>query len=188
MEIREGGFYRFVAFVPHISARAEFDRYRRELTATDDGRAVFSFPAVAPVALVNAPVSRAALKALAALFRRQSRENGGNGKISAGGETVTARLPDGKMIAGVPLSLEMPSMPDGIGAIEVFPRLILALGIFPRPPLPRPACPPVRFTAAAVANMTLRTLPYEHSYSWTLGEAQWLPPVRQGNLCLRRLC
>jgi hypothetical protein len=166
------GFYRFVALVPHISARAAFDRHRRELAADGGLAAVFSFPAVVPVALVNAPASKAALKALAALFRRQSYENGGCGKMTAGGEAVTVRLPDGNMIAGAPLSI--PSVPDCIDS--PFPRLILALGVFPRPPLFRPACPPVKFSAAAVANMTLRTLPYGHSYSWTIGEPQWLPP------------
>jgi hypothetical protein len=184
MALGEDVFYRFVALVPHVSARAAFDSYRRELTAADgrDAAAIFSFPSVAPVALVKAPASKSALKALAALLRRQSCGNGG-GKISAGGEAVTARLPDGNTIAGIPLSLTMPSLPDGIGALAAFPRLILALGIFSRPPVPAPVCPAFKFAAAAVANMTLRTLPYEHSYSWTIGEAQWLPPLRRGKLC-----
>jgi hypothetical protein len=180
----EGGFYRFVALVPHISARAAFDRYRRELSVNGDAAAaIFSFPAVAPVALVNAPASKAALKALAALFRKQSRENGGCGKISAGGEPLSAPLPDGSVIAGAPLSLEMPSVPDGIDTFSLFPRLILGAGIFPRPPLLRLACPAVKFAAAAVANMALRPLPYGHSYSWTIGEPQWLPPLGRRNRC-----
>ncbi|MDR1256809.1 MAG: hypothetical protein LBJ86_03605 [Spirochaetaceae bacterium] len=180
MALGEDGFYRFVALVPHVSARAAFDSYRRELAAGDgrDAAAVFSFPSVAPIALVKAPASKAALKALAALLRRQSYGKGG-GKISAGGEVVTARLPDGNTIAGVPLSLQMPSLPDGIDALAAFPRLILALGIFSRAPTPAPVCPIFKFSAAAVANMTLRPLPYEYSYSWTIGEAQWLPSLRR---------
>jgi hypothetical protein len=186
MEHGEDGFYRFVVFVPHISARAAFDSYRRGLTIAGNGQtsaAVFSVPAVAPVAVVNAPASKPALKALAALLRRQSLVNDG-GKISAGGEAVTARLPDGNLIAGTPLSLSTPlSGISAIDCIEMFPRLVLALGIFHHPPIIRPECPAIKFTAAAVANMTLRALPYEHSYSWTIGEAQWLPPPgRRGKL------
>jgi hypothetical protein len=62
--------------------------------------------------------------------------------------------------------------------LERFSRLVLGALIWPVPVLPALPCPPLKFSAAALANMLMRELPYEHSYSWTIGEPQWLPPVR----------
>ena len=172
-----GEVYRFVALVPHADARAEFGRYCRE-SFSAGGTDLCSFPAVAPVALVSAPASRPGLKELAALFRRQCYINGGNGRISTG-QISELRLPDGKTLAGPRLSVEPPPFPEGLPLVESFPALILAAGIFSSVPALPPLRKPVRFSAAAVANMVLRPLPYKQSYEWTIGEPHWLPSIRR---------
>lgn len=182
MAFKNGGIYRFIVLVPHANVRAAFNGYRRELSAGSAGApaAVFSFPAVAPAALVGAPASKAELKSMAARFRRQSYENGG-GKIRSEGRAEAVSLPDGKTIAGPRLSVEPPPLPEGVTVLERFNRLILGALIFPGPVPALPPCPPLKFSAAAFANMILEELPYEHSYSWTIGEPQWLPRIIREN-------
>ena len=71
-----------------------------------------------------------------------------------------------------------PPLPKGVALVESFPALILAAGIFSGAPELPPLQKPVKFSAAAVANMILRPLPYEQCYEWTIGEAEWLPSIR----------
>jgi hypothetical protein len=118
------------------------------------------------------------LKELAALFRLQCYRNGGDGRISTG-QISALRLPDGKTLAGPCLSVEPPPLPRGMAIVESFPALILAAGMFSGAPELPPLQKPVKFSAAAVANMVLRPLPYKESYEWTVGEAQWLPSIRR---------
>jgi hypothetical protein len=170
--------YRFVALVPHVSARAELKRWTRKAFAAG-GTGFCSFPAVAPVALLSSPASKSDLKQLAGLFRLQSYESGGDGRIGAG-EISQVRLPDGKTLAGFRLLIEPPPLPEGMALLESFPELILCVGIFSGAPELPPLESPLRFSAAALANMVLRPLGYEQSYEWTIGEGQWLPSIRRG--------
>lgn len=174
----DGAGYRFIALVPHANARAEFNTYRREAARTAGNR-VYTFPAAAPVALLTAPASRTELKRLAALFRLQSHKNGGDGRIVTG-QISSIKLPDGKTLAGPCLSLEPPPIPESMALAESFPKLILGVGIFSDMPKLPPLQRPVKFAAAALANMVLRPLQYEQSYEWTIGEPQWLPSIRRG--------
>jgi hypothetical protein len=170
--------YRFVALVPHANARAEFNRYRRE-SALIAGKGIYTFPAAAPVALLTAPVPGDQLKRLAALFRLQSYKNGGDGRIVTG-EISSIILPDGKTLAGPCLSIEAPPIPGEIAVAESFKKLILVAGIFPGTPELPPLRRPVKFSAAALANISLTPLRYEQSYCWTVGEPRWLPSIRGG--------
>jgi hypothetical protein len=170
--------YRFVALVPHASARAELKRWTCKAFAAG-GTGFCSGPAVAPVALLDAPASRTDLKQLAGFFRLQSFKSGGDGRISAG-QISQVRLPDGKTLAGFRLSIEPPPLPAGMAIVESFPELILCAGIFSGAPELSPLETPLRFSAAALANMVLRPLGCEQSYEWTIGEGQWLPSTRRG--------
>ena len=172
-----GEVYRFIVLTPHADARAEFGRYCRE-SFSGGGTEFCSFPAAAPVALLDAPASGPALKELAALFRAQSYGNGGGGRMVTG-QISELRLPDGKTLAGPRLSVEPPPLPEGLSFVESFPALILAAGIFFGAPALPPLGKPVRFSAAAIANMVLRPLPYKQSYEWTIGEPHWLPSIRR---------
>jgi hypothetical protein len=177
MPSRYGAFYRFIVFVPHANVCAEFNKYRRTLFSSGCGEA-YSFPAASPVALIKDPASKSELKSMAALFRLRSYE------VSAGGKMQTDSvssicLPDKKIIAGPSLSIETPSIPESIELIESFPKLVLGAGIFSVPPLLAQLEPPIKFSAAAVANMTFYALGYDNSYSWTIGEPHWLPPVNK---------
>ncbi|MDR1363692.1 MAG: hypothetical protein LBJ35_06550 [Spirochaetaceae bacterium] len=183
MPAASGELYRFIVFIPHANVRAEFNKYRRELFASGFA-AAYSFPAAAPVALVQAPASMYELRRMAALFRERSYENSAAGRIQTA-SISSAYLPNGKIIAGPRLSIETPPIPESVSVIATFPELILGVGVFPerqrqsplRLPLRLPPTlqPPISFSAAALANMTLRPLEYETSYSWTIGEPQWLP-------------
>lgn len=176
--------YRFIVLVPHAGARAEFNKYRRELLCGEGGVSgidvdVYTFPAVVPVALVQNPVSKNELKGIAASFRLQSHKNGGGGKISAAGMSFV-EMPDEKRIAGPRLSIEPPPIPAGIPVLKSFTRLVFGVGIHgaERERCFDPPAGAINFGAAAIANMTLRELEYERSYSWTIGEPQWLPSRR----------
>ncbi|MDR2098365.1 MAG: hypothetical protein LBP37_07590 [Spirochaetaceae bacterium] len=180
MLARGGAVYRFVVLVPHANARAEFGKYCRE-SFSSGGVEFCSFPAVAPFARVDVPASKTELKSLAALFRLQSYESGGGGKISAG-QISSILLPDGTSVAGPRLSIEPPPLPETMSASECFSQLVLGAGLFQtRPPLTLPPLTrQVSFSAAAAANMRLETLEYGHSYFWTIGETLWLPAVKKG--------
>ncbi|MDR2659660.1 MAG: hypothetical protein LBC27_06705 [Spirochaetaceae bacterium] len=167
-----GTFYRFIAFVPHPNVRAEFNKYRRELFASGC-RYAFSFPAAAPIALVQNPASKTGLKNTAALFREYCYRFDENGKIQTS-YISSVTLPDGQVIAGPCLSITTPPISEDIEIIERYPKLILGAGIFPDTPV-LPAFSPNPFRAAAIANMTLRELQYKFSYSWTIDAPHWLP-------------
>jgi hypothetical protein len=174
-KISADAVYRFIVLIPHANARAEFGKYLRE--SFRSGRTEFcSFPAVAPVALVEAPAARLELKRLAALFRMQSC---GGEKISTG-QIARVRLPDGTSVAGPRLSIEPPPGTWLAAAIKRFSPLILGAGIFQTPaalPLPKDT---IRFGAAALANMRLERLERGLSYSWTIGRPEWLPSLKKG--------
>jgi hypothetical protein len=177
MPSRYGALHRFIVFVPHANVCAEFNKYRRTLFAGGCGEA-YSFPAAVPVALVKEPASISELKSMAALFRQRSYKNSAGGKMQT--ELLSSIcLPDGKIIAGPCLSIDAPPVPESIALIESFPKLLLGAGIFSVPPVLPQLDPALKFSAAALANMTFQALGYEASYSWTIGELRWLPPVNK---------
>jgi hypothetical protein len=171
--------YRFIVLVPHQNARAAFNGCRRRLFSSGYKEA-YSFPAVAPVALVRAPALKPELKALAEAFRQQNYRHGGT--ISTR-KTSSIQLPDGKFIFGYSLSATLPPMPQSIDVIESFQSLVLGAGILTEQRLPQESCEAIEFSAAAFANMTLSALPDECSYSWTIGEPQWLPSAKRCTDC-----
>ncbi|MDR1148902.1 MAG: hypothetical protein LBK66_09755 [Spirochaetaceae bacterium] len=169
--------HRFIVFVPHANVCAEFNKYRRTLFACGYGGA-YSFPAASPIALVKKPASISELKSMAALFRQRSYDGAAGGKMQT--ELLSSiYLPDGKIITGPCLSIDAPPLPESITLIESFPKLILGAGIFSVPPVLPQLAPPLKFSAAALANMTFQALGCEASYSWTIGALQWLPPVNK---------
>jgi hypothetical protein len=184
MPSRYGAFHRFIVFVPHANVCAEFNKYRRTLFAGGCSEA-YSFPAAAPVALVKEPASISELKSMAALFRQRSYKNSAKGKMQTellSSICLPECLPDGKIIAGPCISIDAPPVPESIALIESFPKLVLGAGIFSVPPVLPQLDPALKFSAAALANMTFQALGYKASYSWTIGALQWLPPVNKKSL------
>ncbi|MDR3145901.1 MAG: hypothetical protein LBU21_06460, partial [Treponema sp.] len=83
MKIRNSPFLRFVVLIPHRDSQRALWEYRRRLFAAGlDG--AWSFPALAPLALVSRPCDPGELKALARSLRDLTLSGGGDGRIDAG--------------------------------------------------------------------------------------------------------
>ncbi|MDR1025311.1 MAG: hypothetical protein LBL56_06240 [Treponema sp.] len=179
---RGGGLFRFAVLVPHRDSRRLVEACRPALFAAGFHGA-WSFPAAAPLARLNRPLTPPELKALAASLRQATLDNGQAGKITAG-ESAEEECPCFADDAGSAphlrfwgpvLNLPVPGGPDGLP----MGRAILCAALTPDGlPAAVPALPAVSFRAAAVANLTVKPLPQGaagYSFRWRLGQLYWLP-------------
>jgi hypothetical protein len=195
----------FLVIVPHRDCLPSLEAYRADFFSHGfDG--AFSFPAVAPLALLERPLASALLKTAAVTLREQL----GDKKLTpAGLETSPAW--DGFHFMGPALDLPPISLsaPAGIAANNAPPvvlyhweKPVLAPVLLApntnNTPLNTPASVPAPrfafFRAMALANLTLNTnaiktapagcesFDADYSFMWELGELHWLPrPVPRAN-------
>jgi hypothetical protein len=173
---------RFIILIPHRDGGRIPEEYRRELFAAGLAGA-FSFPAVAPLALVSQPFSREELKALAAGMRELSLK-GVDGKFRSAGAGVTASPAGGFNFFGPLLEPWDESLPalGGSKVLYRFPALCLCAALLGPADEPAAAGPELSFRAAMTANLAIRPLDQGekgYSFVWKTGRPLWLPAYRK---------
>lgn len=187
MPISQAEPFHFVVLIPHRDSAQALEPYSRRLfTAGFVG--AYSFPNVAPVALVSRACSRGELKALS-LSQRNLSTVERDGKVQVlSPQTVTCPSP-ALTLFGPLLDMPVPApetLPAG-AALYCFPSLILCAALLgsgdealtQQVPLPELAVPP--FRAAMLANMSLRPLDSgapAYSFVWEIEEPVWLPAYK----------
>ncbi|MDR1986881.1 MAG: hypothetical protein LBP88_07935 [Treponema sp.] len=180
---------RFIVLIPHRDSGRLLWDYRRELFAAGLVGA-YSFPGVAPWAVVSQAFTQEDLQALARTLRDMSVQDGRGGKISTQGlgslgysaYTHTGQAHYDLTIFGPLLDLPSPdfSHPQ---VVYRFPRLVLAAGLIKAeageaPLKDLPKAPVLFFRAGMVANMVFRPLSSGaagYSFEWRIGTPLWLP-------------
>jgi len=187
--------FRLLVLVPHRDARLPLRAWGDSLFAAGLLTA-WSFPGVAPLALLKRALSGEELRSLAHLLRKRfaRRHEGTEGNrewgvssLSGGhprnapvlrslfsnvwGPALNLTLPD-DFFAPVSEALECPILPPVLG-------VALVQGVVPDS---LPAPPQVSFRAAALANMECRFVPCgkdggngDYLLEWGIGSLQWLP-------------
>jgi hypothetical protein len=193
----------FLALVPHRDCLPSLEAYRRDFFSRGfDG--AFSFPAVAPLALLDGPLPSALLKAAAVTLREQL----GDKKVTPRGLEVCPAW-DGFRFMGPTLDLPPISLsaPAGIAADNTPPVILyhwekpvlapvlLAPNTSAAPLNASASCPAPRFAsfrAMALANLALNTnaiktapagcdsFDADYSFMWEMGELHWLPRPKPG--------
>jgi hypothetical protein len=195
----EDGPVRFAVLVPHRDYRRLLRFRSAELFGAGYWGA-WSFPHVAPLARLSAPLTGTELKNLARRLRELSLAGGRDGMLRPGLEAALplAGLPAGTALYGPLLDINLD--PGDLGAgeklAELFSRPLVGCAILgpddlqKEPPTPdrRPPAilPMAGFRAAAVANLLYSPIGEpaagepggvrEYSYSWRIGKLHWLPP------------
>ncbi|MDR0668738.1 MAG: hypothetical protein LBF95_01535 [Treponema sp.] len=174
--------------VPHRDSRKVLRERSAELFAAGFWGA-WSFPQVAPLALLHSPLPAAELGELARNLRALTLAGGRDGTLHPGAEAILplAGLPEGAALYGPQLDPQpRPEVFTGAAAHlkELFPAPLVACAVLgPEDPREIPAArnPPARdFRAAAVANLSYRPIAAGgYSYAWRIGELHWLPKVRR---------
>lgn len=178
---------RFIILIPHRDAGKLMAGYRQKLFAAGFPGA-YSFPSVSPLAAVFRPLSREELKELALNIREQSRENDGKFLSMS---TALVRLHDHQNIPGMgPVSFFGPLL--NLPADEkifppaaehkllrtLLPPILCAALIGPDEETPREEAPVLSFRAAALANLSVRSLESgakDYSHEWKISSPVWLP-------------
>jgi hypothetical protein len=199
LNTRPKGEIRLLALIPHRDIRKQLRGWSEKLFAAGFAGA-WSFPWVAPLAVLSRPFTADELREAAlALREAANREPASPGSRAAG----AGRSGDGAIGLSGPqtspfpgkntelygLGLDLGFSPPGEKSaskiLHPFSPLVLGAALVkpaPRPPSP-PAPPPLfSFRAAALANMVFRPLgagEKDYSFEWKIGRLQWLPPVKK---------
>jgi hypothetical protein len=193
VKIRRAQRFRFVVLIPHRDCRRFLRDYRRRLFAAGLPGA-YSFPPVAPLALVSRPCTPGELAFLSRSLREITMTGGRDGRIRGGRPLACPGIfgvpaPD---LWGLTLELGIPpgpglTLPPGALSEDLvrrkFPAPILGAALIGPGASNRelaaavPLPPPFFFRAAAVANMVFSPLGEEPGYSWEweTGKLRWLP-------------
>jgi len=185
-----------LVLVPHRDTRLVLRKWSADLFRAGFCGA-YSFPWVAPLALLSRPLGAEELKSSAGFMREESmRAN--KGKIIATG-LCSAAIPAphcargeaaDAAILGPCINVELPHSAfiesAGEKVISLFsPQIIGACLLLPgednlieSAALPPP--PQLSFRAAALANMSWLTMRANDSYKWEIEKLSWLPPVNSG--------
>jgi hypothetical protein len=165
--------------VPHRDCLPLLEGYRRALFAAGL-QGAWSFPSVAPLALLRAPVPAKTLKALAAELRRLL----GGRKILSGpaGEcTVPENTGAGPGLRLFGPLLDLPGLPPAEEMLLLWEKPVLVSAVLAPPEgVPDQRIPPpvLSFRAAALANLVLKPAPCGgggYSFAWERGPLFWLP-------------
>ncbi|MDR2049260.1 MAG: hypothetical protein LBP69_07375 [Treponema sp.] len=195
------GSFLFAVLVPHRNAVFVIEKFRQQIfTLGLDG--AFSFPAVAPLALLSRPLSGGELKTAAAELR----------KLLGGGKFILSAPPKSPSGESPPERWTLPTLP-AVSRRTGSPEKLSFFGPcldMPFPPLPEsavltrwekpflapavlgrggaecvrvladtlPSPPELSFRAAALANLAVYPAgngEAEYSYAWELGRLYWLP-------------
>jgi hypothetical protein len=182
-----------LVLVPHRDTRQILKKYSSSLFATGFWGA-WSFPWVAPLAVLSSPLSPAELKQVAVIIREQSSALKPGGKIQSL-PPAQSPFPDGfppgdskSVVFGPALDFTLPESAIslvGSKARHWFSPLVIGTALVNEASAP-PAPPALSFRACALANMDLRPLAgnacladNNYSYSWKIGKLCWLPPFRK---------
>ena len=187
MTLPQAGPFHFVVLIPHRDSVQALESYSRKLYIAGFAGA-YSFPNVAPLALVSHACSRGDLKTLA-LSQRNLSAGVRDGKLRAlFPQTVSCPSP-ALTLFGPLLDTPVPApetFPAG-AVLYCFPRLILCAALLGpgdealtrQAILPELVVPP--FRAAMLANMNLNPLDSgapAYSFAWEIGEPVWLPAYK----------
>ncbi len=174
---------RILALMPHRDAGRTLQEISTRYFKTG-ALGARSLPILAPLAVLDKPLSRFELSALAAEMRRTTLSGAKDGKI-AGLSISPARYSFFPDFQGVFLDLPLPC-PDSFKSESIIawaPQAALCLALLkPGETLDPVVPPPFAFRNAFLVNMLLRfdmqgLLPY--SLSWEAGRETWLPPCRR---------
>jgi len=185
MGIAGTNLFRFIILIPGRDTEKLLDEYRNALFARGFHGA-YSFPPAAPLAELSRPFSRDELKKLAIHIRKLTMAH--DGKISSAESCINAGF--GKLSFFGP-RLNLPEdLFDETARSKIartfFPvALCAALTDSPGEEPRAEKCPALSFRAAALANITIRslsgadgeTLPY--SFKWETGPLVWLPSYKK---------
>ena len=181
---------RLLVLVPHRDSRLPLRAWSASLFAAGLPGA-WSFPWVAPLAVLHRPLPSEQLTSLAHAMRQHVNQSGG--KIIAGAPSCFAQVPaaipaneqnESLSVFGPELNLALPDSFFSPAADALNCSLSpLVLGSALHSPLSPVAHPPptVFFRAAALANMSLRPLHADEeqqngfSFEWEIGKLHWLP-------------
>jgi len=171
--------FRLLVLVPHRDARLPLRAWGDSLFAAELLTG-WSFPGVAPLALLKRALSGEELRSLAHLLRGEERERKGLVWGHEGTGEIGVWEIDGERMSvwGPKLNIEISDdfLGPVAGAIErsISPPVIGTALMQGPVPGNLPAPPQVSFRAAALANMECRFLPSE-TLGWGIGPLQWLP-------------
>jgi hypothetical protein len=193
---------KLLVLVPHRDARRRLREWSRVLfSAGCEG--AWSFPWVSPLAVLALPLNTEELKHCAAVLREASLADGRDGKFKCGAAACAAFPPNAPgsgeaAVFGPLLDLAVPENTFTAGAAEKilyrFSLPVLGSSLaqgdaFRRSGTMEAAFPPVpaiSFRAAALANMSYRSLRTADdgagsgcSFEWRIGRLCWLPPVKK---------
>ncbi|MHB9293974.1 hypothetical protein Holit_03093 [Hollandina sp. SP2] len=181
---------RFIVLIPHRDSGRLFWEYRQELFAAGIVGA-YSFPSVAPLAVVSQAFTKEDLQVLAHTLREISVQDGRGGKISTqelgclgySAYTHTGQAKYDLTIFGTLLDLPIPEFSNPM-VVYQFPKLVLAAGLIKAEVGEAllndilPKAPVLFFRAGMVANMVFRPLSSGaagYSFEWRIGTPVWLP-------------
>lgn len=202
METPEKTLY-FLVLVPHRDCLPSLEAYRRVLFSMGFNGA-FSFPAAAPLALLDRPLDSVAIKASAA----ELRELLGDKKVTPRGletSSVEASVGEGSFhFMGPVLDMPLPSLSAAPGGeapvvLQRWEKPLLAPAILGPDTNNRSFTGVLpdffSFRAMALANLsftvTIETAPEfdsfdsDYSFTWELGPLRWLPRTSRGALSPR---
>jgi hypothetical protein len=182
----------FAVLVPHRDVEAALKAQSRFLFSAGFPGA-YSFPHVAPLALLSRPLSAAALRALGKAFRKETLKGGRDGRFSFDMPSLVLCPPRPSFPGFYGPSLDL--NPRGLPwpedkSLYVFPSLVLCTALtVPGVPAEEgrlaEAVKPSSFwfRAAALANLVVKPLAApgvsrSYSLSWKLGLPCWLPSPR----------
>jgi len=184
---------RFIILIPGRDTEKLLDEYRAELFARGFHGA-YSFPPAAPLAEVSRPFSRDELKELATSIRKhtmahdgkitsaESCTSGGFGKLSFFGLRLDL-FADHTVIEEL-----LSEMAKGKISQTFFPTVLCAALTDSAEEDPHAEkCPTLSFRAAAIANITIRSLSdstgeaLPFSFEWETGPLVWLPAYKKAD-------
>jgi hypothetical protein len=184
---------RFIVLIPHRDSGRLLWEYRRALFAAGFAGA-YSFPLVAPLAVVSQAFTKGELQGVARTLRELSLHEGRGGKLSTEGlgslgyspSSPTGEGPSTLNLFGSFLDLPSPHLSYPKVSYR-FPRLLLAAGLIKaeeqegtiKESLPKG--PALFFRAGMVANMVFRPLSSgaaDYSFEWHIGTPVWLPSYK----------
>ena len=174
-----------LVLVPHRDARLPLRAWSGSLFAAGLAGA-WSFPRVAPLAVLAREIPGRELKELARILRECRRADGGRFTAGSPAAAQLPFAPGGSPVFAFGPSLDI-ALPDAFSARGLEPIIPAVLGAalvrqpFPgNPPGSLPDPPRVSFRAAALAVARFRPLPAGDpgdgfSLEWEIGEPHWLP-------------
>jgi hypothetical protein len=201
-----GGFFLFAALIPHRNTVFVIEKFRQQLFALGlDG--AFSFPAVAPLALLSRPLLGTELKMATAELRTLLGERKiilsapyGESLYGESAPELSFRplfVPppvgssEGLSLFGPCLDMPLPALPESAVLARwekpVLAPVILGQGGAERTGVPADKLPPppeLSFRAAALANLAVYPAgngEAGYSYAWELGRLYWLPNPNRRN-------